>query len=219
MELKDRFSAFVKHTGLSIPKLAMYLGFKTPQTIREILKGNTRTISDAVQYKIISHYPDINIDWLVNGVGDMLQERAADTQPMMIPTNAPSGIPLITAEAMAGALVGESYVYPQDCPRFIVPAFNNPNFLISVCGDSMEPLFRTGDIVACKTMPLSSVFFQWGKVYVVNTQQGALIKRVEPGDSNDAIVLVSDNERYKPFAIPKSEIYQIALVVGLIRPL
>lgn len=156
---------------------------------------------------------------LSNVDGDMLQERAAETQPMMIPTNAPSGIPLITAEAMAGALVGESYVYPQDCPRFIVPAFNNPNFLISVCGDSMEPLFRTGDIVACKTMPLSSVFFQWGKVYVVNTQQGALIKRVEPGDSNDAIVLVSDNERYKPFAIPKSEIYQIALVVGLIRPL
>ena len=181
-----------------------------------LLKNSPKPV---VLERIFDAYPRLSRAWLLAGVGDMLQERAADTQPMMIPTNAPSGIPLITAEAMAGALVGESYVYPQDCPRFIVPAFNNPNFLISVCGDSMEPLFRTGDIVACKTMPLSSVFFQWGKVYVVNTQQGALIKRVEPGDSNDAIVLVSDNERYKPFAIPKSEIYQIALVVGLIRPL
>ncbi len=220
MELKDRFSAFVEYTELSIPKLAMSLGFKTPQTIREIIKGNTRTISDAVRHKIISHYPNINIDWLITGNGEMLQTAAATaTEPAMIPTDDDSGIPLITAEAMAGTLVGETFVYPHECPRFVVPSFDKPSFLIPVCGDSMEPMFHTGDLVACRIVPLSSIFFQWGKPYVINTQQGALIKRVQPGDTDDTITLVSDNERYLPFSIPKSEIYQIAIVVGLIRPL
>ena len=72
MILSERIAEVVKYSKLSIPKFAAFVGFKTPQTVRELLKGNTRTLSDAVQYKITSAYPEINKDWLMTGEGEML---------------------------------------------------------------------------------------------------------------------------------------------------
>lgn len=128
-----------------------------------------------------------------------------------------TGIPLIPVEAMAGYFAGEQTVLLQECDRYVVPAFRNADFLIYVRGDSMIPQYLSGDMVACKMLPLSDIFFQWGKVYVINTDQGALIKRVEKGTTDESITLVSANERYQPFEISRRGIYQIALVLGLIR--
>lgn len=61
------------YSGLSIPKFSLSVGFKTPQTIREILKGNTKTLSDAVFFKITSRYPEINKQWLRTGEGEMVR--------------------------------------------------------------------------------------------------------------------------------------------------
>jgi phage repressor protein C with HTH and peptisase S24 domain len=49
-------------------------------------------------------------------------------------------------------------------------------------------------------------FFQWNKVYVVDTEQGVLIKRVRRGPDDNHITLVSENERYEPFALHRSAI-------------
>ena len=42
----------------------------------------------------------------------------------------------------------------------------------------MQPKYNSGDLVACRVVPLGT-FFQWNKVYVLDTEQGALIKRGE----------------------------------------
>ncbi len=217
VSVNQRIRTVLQNNNLSITAFCKELSL--PQTtINKQINGDSKLSFDTIK-AFLTRFPDISADWLINGNGEMLSTAATATEPAMIPTDDGSGIPLITAEAMAGTLVGETFVYPHECPRFVVPSFDKPSFLIPVCGDSMEPMFHTGDLVACRIVPLSSIFFQWGKPYVINTQQGALIKRVQPGDTDDTITLVSDNERYLPFSIPKSEIYQIAIVVGLIRPL
>lgn len=218
----ERIRLFLKENSIATSAFEKSIGVSNGYI--RLLKNSPKP---NVMERIFEAYPQLSRAWLMAGVGDMyngngemLQTAAATaTEPAMIPTDDGSGIPLITAEAMAGSLVGETFVYPHECPRFVVPSFDKPSFLIPVCGDSMEPMFHTGDLVACRIVPLSSIFFQWGKPYVINTQQGALIKRVQPGDTDDTITLISDNERYLPFYIPKSEICQIAIIVGLIRPL
>ena len=80
----------------------------------------------------------------------------------------------------------------------------------------MSPKFQSGDIVACRRVPLGS-FFQWHRVYVVDSEQGVLIKRVEHGSGEDSVTLVSENREYSPIEIKREEIYSLALVVGLIR--
>ena len=98
-----------------------------------------------------------------------------------------------------------------------MPIFREAEFLIPVKGSSMLPKYNSGDIVACKWVPLTDIFFQWNKVYVLDTNQGALIKRVHKGSDDQHITLVSDNKNYEPFEVALSAINAIAIVIGVIR--
>lgn len=176
------------------------------------LKKSGKGMSSTNIEKILSSYPDLNAEWLLTGRGEMLRNTTELT-----PTKDGTGIPLIPVEAMAGCFTGSQTVLLQECDRYVVPAFKNADFLIYVRGDSMQPRYYSGDMVACKMLPPTDLFFQWGKVYVLDTDQGALIKKVEQGSDDETITLVSENENYKPFQIPHRAVYHIAIVMGLIR--
>ena len=101
--------------------------------------------------------------------------------------------------------------------RYLIPDFNNIDFMIRVKGESMYPKYSSGDIVACRTIKESS-FLQWNKVHVIATrEQGILIKRINPNEEKNSITAVSENKDYASFTIPKNEITGIALVIGVIR--
>ena len=64
-------------------------------------------------------------------------------------------IPLIPIDAMAGFGKDESQVMEHECEHYIVPMFRGAEFLIQVKGSSMIPKYNSGDVVACKRLPLS----------------------------------------------------------------
>ena len=134
-----------------------------------------------------------------------------------VPEGSNEGIPLIPLSAMAGAFTGDVSVMEYECERYVIPSFKGADFLMPVKGDSMEPTYFPGDLVACQRVPLSDIFFQWGKTYVLDTCQGPLIKRVRRGSDNDHVLCVSDNKDYEPFELSKSQFHGVALVRGLVR--
>lgn len=131
----------------------------------------------------------------------------------------PLGIPLIPIAAMAGFGEGDFQIMEYETSRYLVPEFTElkVDFMIKVKGSSMRPKYNSGDLVACKKLDLTGVFFQWNKVYVLATEQGALIKRVKKGTDDDHILIVSDNPAYDPFELSISKINAIAIVCGVIR--
>ena len=55
-------------------------------------------------------------------------------------------------------------------------------------------------------------------MYVIDSSQGCLVKRVFESKNEGYITLVSDNEeRYKPFDIPRDDIRSLSIVLGVIR--
>ena len=134
-----------------------------------------------------------------------------------ISENAQEGIPLIPLSAMAGAFTGDTSVMEYECERYVIPAFKGADFLIQVKGDSMQPTYYSGDLVACERVPLNDLFFQWNKTYVLDTKQGPLIKRIMPGSDSEHILIVSDNNNYPPFELSKDQFYGVALVRGIVR--
>lgn len=202
----------------NIPKSKFYndLGIKRGLLDSDKLKAS---VTDVVIAKILAIYKDLNINWLLTGEGNMLRaESEKENIPVAHPSDSPTeGIPLIPISAMAGAFTGEQTVLEYECERFVVPTFKGAEFLISVKGSSMYPKYNSGDIVACKRLPMDDIFFQWNKVYVLDTDQGPLIKRVKPGSDKEHVLIVSDNERYEPFELPLNRIYHVALVIGVIR--
>lgn len=81
----------------------------------------------------------------------------------------------------------------------------------------MIPKYNSGDVVACKRVPMQDIFFQWNKVYVLDTNQGAIIKRVAKSEQEGCIKIVSENPNYEPFDLHLSQIYSIAIVIGVVR--
>ena len=130
-----------------------------------------------------------------------------------------TGIPLIPIDAMAGFGEGDIQVMDYETSMYKVPEFEElrTDFMIRVKGSSMYPKYSSGDTVACKKLNISDIFFQWNKVYVLSTEQGAIIKRVKKGSDDEHILLVSENPNYEPFELHLSQIYAIAIVIGVIR--
>lgn len=188
-----------------------------PAKFTEILKGRMNAGTE-IMGMLVSSY-SVNPAWLLTGKGSMLLDDATEHTgaPATKATSPSEGIPLIPFSAMAGALTGEQTALEYECERYVVPAFKDADFLMQVKGVSMQPTYLSGDIVACQRVPLFDIFFQWNKTYVLDTAQGALIKRVKPGKDDSHILIVSDNTQYDPFELSRSDIHAVALVIGLIR--
>jgi len=228
-----------KSTGTMIDSLLEVLNIsqlefanKLDVTSGAVTNWKKRKLGINVINKIVKSYPQVSREWLMTGKGqplmanrivDELFSKEENKKAKDIIFNQQGkekqGIPLIPTSAMAGVLSGESVTINEweIEDRYLVPVFKKSDFCIRVEGKSMEPRYQTGDIIACTNVPLTDIWFQWGKVYVVNTRQGVLVKHVEQGADKEHIKLISDNPEYKPFEIPTTEIFGVAIVNGLIR--
>ncbi|MDD3005858.1 S24 family peptidase [Flavobacterium sp.] len=170
--------------------------------------------TDLYLSKILDVFPELDPEWLLTGKGNMLKSERDQEQ-----TPNEKGIPLIPVEAMAGFGTGSEQVMHYDSHLYVVPEFDElkVDFMIRVKGSSMQPKYNSGDLVACKRLALNDLFFQWNKVYVLDTDQGALVKRIKKGTNKDHILIVSDNENYDSFELHLKKIYSVAIVVGVIR--
>ena len=212
--IHERISALVKEFGDGKnTSFASLIGVNEAN-----LRGYRSTVMPKYDFlEKIARTFDINLKWLLTGEGHMFSQKADDIPLAHQVQPNDQGIPLIPLSAMAGAFNGETTVLECECEKYIVPAFAGADFLIQVKGDSMQPSYNAGDIVACKRLTLKDLFFQWNKVYILDTDQGPLIKRVKPGIKKDHVLIVSDNEAYEPFELGINRIYRVALVIGTIR--
>lgn len=157
----------------------------------------------------------LNTGWLLTGEGEMLRTATDDSA-----ANKQKALPLIPFEALAGYLSTDNEgVMVEDCEQYVIPEFDRrgAEFIIRVSGSSMYPKYSNGDLLGCKKID-NILFFQWGKIYVLDTSQGALVKRVYEHENDDFVMLVSDNKDvYPPFPIPKSDIRSLSIVVGGVR--
>lgn len=188
--------------------------------VTEISKGRSSVGTSAIQNIVLQ----FNIDpkWLLTGEGPMLSHPTTPTQPTK-PTSHPStpGIPLIPLDAIAGFPVDDTAAtYLESCERYVIPEFQakGADFLIRVSGDSMVPLYYSGDLLACHKLT-DIRFFQWGTIYVLETSQGILVKRVqESNEHDDCILCVSENDSvHKPFLLPRDDIRSMSTIIGLVR--
>lgn len=213
--IKQRILSFAETLGISKREFYTQIGVS-----RGTLESKS-SITEDVMARFIARFPQVSPSWLLTGNGDMIISQNTDMKNEELPvahrTESNEGIPLIPINAMAGAFTGDLSVMEYECDRYIIPSFKGADFLIGVKGSSMYPRYNSGDIVACKRLSLQDLFFQWNKVYALDTDQGPLIKRIKPGTDKDHVTIVSDNKDYEPFELAIDHIYHVALVVGVIR--
>lgn len=212
----ERLVEYMTYRGINNNALTVAAELSVGQIGKAISK-NSGINSSSIE-KILHAYPEINAEWLLTGIGNMIK---GSNEPVIVKSDERKGIPLIPIEAMAGYGRGDSQVMQYDLSSgYNIPELEGKGveYLIRVSGSSMYPKYSNGDLLACK--PLKDLsFFQWGKPYVLDTEQGAIVKRLfQCDDNNEYLECVSDNKtHYPPFKIPKTSVRAVAIVVGVIR--
>lgn len=195
---------------------AMHIGVN-PSVIENIVGKRQSAPSFDITNKILTSIEHINTNWLMLGKGEMLLPDENTAPPVCKPEQEEETRPRIPFDAAAGslsiALDGITKEQAEQVP--VIRAFSKYDFTIIAKGDSMFPDVHSGDEMACLYVrPMS--FIQWGRFHVLDTSQGVIVKRIF--DDDEYILCKSENsDLYKDFRIHKSEVYNLALVIGLIR--
>jgi phage repressor protein C with HTH and peptisase S24 domain len=179
--------------------------------------ANTTIKTDTLE-KFLNSYSDLSSEWLLTGHGDMLKSEVVGVKRYTKPVGKEKELPLLPIEVMAGSGTGEFIISEHDIEEWYkIPNFKDADFLVRVTGSSMRPKYSNGDIVACKKLALHDIYFEWNRIYVLDTTQGAIIKRVKKGSDAENLLIVSDNLDYDPFELHLSKVNAVALVIGVVR--
>ena len=209
--IKERTIQFVKQKGVKMKEFEELCKLSSGY-VTSMRKGYGQEKLN----NVLTVFPELNREWLLYGEGSMLNEDLSCTSSLKKKEEKSDTRPRIPYDAAAGTLTetieGVTEYQCEEVP--VISAFPHYDFTIRVVGRSMEPEYFAGDEVACLKVN-EKRFLQWGRVHVLDTTQGVVIKRIY--DNGDCITCRSYNPEFPDFSIPKEDIRSYNLVVGSLR--
>lgn len=222
MEKKFDLRLFRKANGITQLAVAEYLGV-TKQMITQIETGKVALPTDKLK-KILD-----NPEWSLqeyNRLVEMLDSLTA-TKPEGKEKKAeavarrdgdlPLRVRLIPFEARGG-MIGDFVdgVMDYDCEMVVSP-IKGVDFAMTVTGDSMAPEYNPGDRILIKRID-PNLFIEWGRVYVLDTPNGAVIKKLERSDEPGYVTCISINPEVSPFQVNVNAVrgwYRVLMVMSM----
>lgn len=218
-----KIDILLKELNISQTDFARKLGTSTSA----VYNWKNRDLGSKVIKRIIEAFPSVNPAWLMSGEGDVLRYKVNEIEvnPMDWMKDEFAKFPASRKESefvpskeepveeetrprlpvtVAAGRIAEYYggILRKDCIEVPVnrqyPAYD---FTMIVKGNSMEPKFESGDEIACRRVYSN---LEWGRTYVLDTRDGAFLKRVY--DHGDKIRCVSYNPEYPDMLIDKNDI-------------
>ena len=218
MEIKERIAAILAHYNISVNEFVKRTGIKTVQAVYDLLHGKTRSISSAMENKILSCFPEISRAWLLTGEGEMLLTSTssppqADGDTILIPlvNNDGRGGSKFNEEVDTGTYVTSMIPFPKTIAQ-------QGDVVIPIYGDSMEPTYKSGSMVLIREVELWREYLELGCTYVIAlVDDRRVIKTVMAGSDAKHFLLVSINPAYQPQEITKDIIRSVWRVIVSVR--
>lgn len=228
MILKERIKALVEYSGLSIPKFADKVGFKTPQAVREMLSGKTKTLSEAAEHKLVKAFPGINKTWLLTGEGDMIStpgfidvpdEEVINLNPK--PFEKVTLVPLINIDSVGGLHHGNDITWREQYTVRHIPFTDArpDDVAIYQSGDSMSPGIPAGSILHLRLVQDWQEYFGYGDTFVLWLKdERRITKQVlkYSPDPKNYVTCHSFNPAYEDEELPKKFIRQVWKVITVL---
>lgn len=203
--VKERLVEFIKYKRISQRKFQ-----ETAMISNGFVSNIKKSIASDTIVKISKAYPELNIDWLLEGEGKMIKNVSDNEESTFY-------IPLMPVVATGGVLTEFSEgVIPDNCEHIRSP-FDHADIAVPIRGDSMSPEYPNGSIVFVKRIN-PNAFVEWGKVYVLCTCNGNIVKEVHPADDSQHIVCRSLNPFHPvaDFTVDTADIYSWWIVLGCV---
>lgn len=201
----QRLKQIIDKSDLSVNAFARRVD--VPQTtLSNMIKRGTEPSTKTIN-AVLSAFPDINPDWLLTGSGEMYTDRPSTTD-----NKDAQLVPLLPVAAQGGTLNDFVVsVKASECEKIISP-IRDVDYAMSISGDSMAPEYPSGAHILIKKIN-EKAFIDWGRVYVLDTCNGTVIKQLFPSDKPDTLLCKSINPNYPPFEVSFSDIYGVYRVL------
>lgn len=225
MDIQDRIKQIIdERFNSNVSAFCRFTGIKQPTMNTIIGERRSKPSYDVLLSIVDAKALNINSRWLLTGDGNMFEnEKTSSDAPKEPKETLPLqgdddtyiyNVPLLPMLSQGGVLnefAGSASLH--DCETVVSP-IKGADFAIQVAGDSMYPEYPSGSRVLIKKVN-EEVFLEWGKAYVLDTQNGVIIKIVVPSEREDCLRCISINKDpiYAPFDVPKSSIYGIYRVL------
>ena len=202
MTVRDRLKAYLKEKNISQADFAIGIGASTGY-VNAIVK----TIGSDKLAIIREKFPDLNIGWLLTGEGEMLKEATDVT----IPSHRIRY--WVDVDATAGGVTQFDDMMSSQYIDLAIPEFRDCTDAVNLYGDSMLPLYKSGQIIILKEWKES--FIDYENVYLVVTKKGnRMVKYLRKGSDADHVLCVSENKEFDSFEILMDDILRLYLVKG-----
>lgn len=178
---------------------------KSKTQVSGMLNGSL-SITEQTVHMIEAAFPAVNTYWLLTG-----EESVFKSGPRRIMAQNPPSVemvPMLPIAAQGGPLNDfVASVKREDCEKIASP-IRGVDFAMNVSGDSMAPEYPSGCKVLVKKID-EKAFIEWGRVYVLDTCNGSVVKKIMPGEREGQVRCVSINDDYPPFFVDLASVYGI----------
>ena len=202
--VKDRLTKFRQYKKLGQGKFEKLSGLSNGY-LTQLRKAPG---SERLQ-RILCAFPDLNRTWLLTGEGEML------TGDQTIQSSTESDIhliPLLPVSAQGGSFNDFVVSIKESSCEKIISPIKGADYAMSVSGESMAPEYPSGSQILIKRIN-EKAFIDWGRVYVLDTCNGTVIKRLFPSDTADKVLCRSINPEFPPFEVLLSDVYAVYRVL------
>lgn len=191
----------------------------TPPNVSSAMKGDERYLTPNFLKRFNLAYGGIfNEDWLIGGNECAMLTtsdsnfRAEDSDSSEVITA--KLVPLLPIAAQGGSLNDFIVsVKESECEKVVSP-IKGVDFAMPISGDSMAPEYPNGSQIFIKKIN-ERAFIEWGKVYVLDTCNGAVVKILVPSENEGYVKCLSINRDpiYAPFEIAWKDVYGVYRVL------
>jgi len=194
-----------------------------PQNLNDIIKGKRDVTIDLIKNAVETY--KLNPQYIFTGLGSMFLEEDIQQSASAKPQASLEKILYVPTAAHAGYT--EQFLDPvfmEDLISFSLPdyKFQHGTYrCFDVVGDSMEPSLYAGDKVVCSFMDSNNFYssVRNNLVYVVVLEGAIVVKRViNKIKEQKTLLLISDNNYFKPYEVPIEEVKEIWHVDVKISP-
>ncbi|GIJ96609.1 transcriptional regulator [Capnocytophaga stomatis] len=228
----NRIKEFIDFKGVSVRKFEESVGFSNGSFASQF--KNNKTIGVDRVENILQTYPELNAEWLLTGRGQMLKSDIENQNSGVIIHHGNrktrdalidiQEIPLYDLEANAGLVeLFKSGKAANVLETIKIPRLPHCDGAITVTGDSMYPLLKSGDIIMYKQIPVNNQSIFFGEMYLLGVmidefEEMITVKYVQKSDKGDEYVkLVSLNQHHSPKDVSIKNITAMAIVKASIR--
>lgn len=161
---------------------------------------NMGFISPKIAPSVKEIIPDLNIDYINTGKGEMFFTNGIKKKDGIVP--------VLPVSAQGGTLT--SFVENKSFYKYetIVTPSVEADLAIRAQDDAMSPEIIPGSILILQRID-EKAFIEWGKTFVLDTRNGILVRKIFPfsSEGEKKIVCGCENPRYAKINVPLDAIF------------